>query len=219
MPLSEAVRRLDRSGRLPASVAAVTFDDGFASVLEHALPSLRRHGVPATVFVVARTVAEPAGSIDWIDGTVPSSVRTLSPDEVLALRDAGLEIGSHGFSHRPLIELGDADCRDELRRSREVLEALIGRPVRFLAYPRGGHDQRVRRAAERAGFTHAFALPVTRERAGRYSIPRVGIYRANRLPAVVLKSQRWYLAVRTSALWRRGPGPRPQGASASTATC
>src|SRR5213080_264845 len=49
--LGEAVSRLTAGGRLPARTAALTFDDGFASVFDHALPALLRHGLAATVFV------------------------------------------------------------------------------------------------------------------------------------------------------------------------
>jgi peptidoglycan/xylan/chitin deacetylase (PgdA/CDA1 family) len=50
LPLLEAVARL-RAGTLPARAVCVTFDDGYANNCEVALPILKEHGVPATVFV------------------------------------------------------------------------------------------------------------------------------------------------------------------------
>jgi peptidoglycan/xylan/chitin deacetylase (PgdA/CDA1 family) len=50
LPLLEAVARL-RAGTLPARAICVTFDDGYANNCEVALPILKQHGVPATVFV------------------------------------------------------------------------------------------------------------------------------------------------------------------------
>ena len=38
-------------GRVPARAALLTFDDGWAGVFRHALPVLRRLGLPATVFL------------------------------------------------------------------------------------------------------------------------------------------------------------------------
>ena len=40
-------------------VAAVTFDDGYADVYEHAYPVLQRKGIPAAVFVVTDLVGQP----------------------------------------------------------------------------------------------------------------------------------------------------------------
>ncbi|HEY6362989.1 MAG TPA: polysaccharide deacetylase family protein, partial [Vicinamibacterales bacterium] len=40
-------------------VAAVTFDDGYRDVYEHAYPILRRKGIPAAVFVVTDLVGRP----------------------------------------------------------------------------------------------------------------------------------------------------------------
>jgi peptidoglycan/xylan/chitin deacetylase (PgdA/CDA1 family) len=177
---------------------ALTFDDGFTSVLHHAVPVLARTGMPATMFVVAGTLANGGRPVDWLDrppaaGPPP----TLDRDQLLELRDAGVRIGSHGASHADLTGLDDDACERDLRDSREILEDVLREPVPFLAYPRGRHDPRVRRLAERAGYTHAFALPDRREPAGRYSWPRVGVYGSNGVGTLRIKTNPGYLSVRS----------------------
>jgi peptidoglycan/xylan/chitin deacetylase (PgdA/CDA1 family) len=49
--MSEAADVLTRRTESNRDVAAITFDDGYADILDHALPVLRERGAPATVYV------------------------------------------------------------------------------------------------------------------------------------------------------------------------
>ena len=62
VPLDEVPLRLRRPGR---PFAAITFDDGYRDTAEHALPVLRRHRAPFTVFVTTR-FADGAGGLWWL---------------------------------------------------------------------------------------------------------------------------------------------------------
>jgi peptidoglycan/xylan/chitin deacetylase (PgdA/CDA1 family) len=74
VPLEEFVGRVARGESL-RGVAAVTFDDGYAGVFDHAWPVLRALSIPATVFVVAEA---PARAEDfWWDH--PEVLRAYSP--------------------------------------------------------------------------------------------------------------------------------------------
>lgn len=212
LDLPDAVARLDGSSRMPRGTAAITFDDGFASVYEHAWPVLRDHGLPATVFLVARTLAPGGHGVDWVDDPPAHDLTTLTREQVLEMLEAGIGFGSHSQAHHVLPLIDDTQLGEDLRSSRELLEDLLGRPVPYLAYPRGRHDARVRAAARRAGYSHAFALPETAEPTGPQAIPRVGIYRHNELRTVRAKLSRWYLPTRTSPVippLYRALGKRP----------
>jgi len=74
VPLDELVRRLVR-GKSLRGVAAITFDDGYAGVFEHAWPLLRQLGLAATVFIVADAPGRPDGF--WWDD--PDVLRMYSP--------------------------------------------------------------------------------------------------------------------------------------------
>jgi len=56
-----------REGRrsLPARAVMVTFDDAYEDFAEHAWPTLRRHGVPVTMFVPTAYPGEPARVFWW----------------------------------------------------------------------------------------------------------------------------------------------------------
>ena len=58
VPLSRVAAHYAGREELPPRAACVTIDDGFADAYEVALPLLRRHGAPATLFVIT----------DFLDG-------------------------------------------------------------------------------------------------------------------------------------------------------
>src|SRR5438046_453919 len=60
MPLRELVRA-PRHNRIPPGAIAVTFDDGYADVLEQATPVLQRFEIPATAFIVSGYVGAQKG--------------------------------------------------------------------------------------------------------------------------------------------------------------
>jgi len=214
VPLAAAVGHFDRSGRPPHDAVAITFDDGLSGVYEHAFPVLRRHALPATVFVVAETLTPAGRAVDWVDTPPPFPMRTVTLDQLLEMQADGVTVGSHSYAHHDLTALSEREAEADLRQSRELLEDLLHRPVPYVAYPRGQHDAGVRRAAEKAGFTHAFTLPEGPETVEPHAIPRVGVYPGNGPAALLLKTRPWYLGVRTSKsypwlrrLARRGRAP------------
>jgi peptidoglycan/xylan/chitin deacetylase (PgdA/CDA1 family) len=202
IPLEQAVTRLDSAGRLPGGVAALTFDDGFRGLYEHALPVLSRYRLPATVFLVAQTLTAAGQRVDWVDTPPDHPLETLTLGQVRAMQAAGVTFASHSWAHADLTLLDHEDCVRDLRESRELLESLLGHPVRQLAYPRGRHDPGVRAAAREAGYTHAFALPEGREHVDAYAVPRVGIYHGNGVGRLRVKAARPYLRLRTGHGYR-----------------
>jgi peptidoglycan/xylan/chitin deacetylase (PgdA/CDA1 family) len=198
--VSEAIGRLNPLARLPRGQVVITFDDGFSGLYEHALPLLECHGLPAIVFLVAETLTPGGRPLDWTS-TRPEQARTLSRDEILVMQEAGMTFGSHSYSHRDLTTLSGQQCERDLRASRDLLEDVVGRPVRFLAYPFGHHDAKVRAAAERAGFSHAFGLPEGREPTGRFAVPRVVVVPGNGITSLRLKTSSWYLRGRANPVF------------------
>ncbi|MGJ9418457.1 polysaccharide deacetylase family protein [Massilia sp. CMS3.1] len=86
MPLHDALRALDE-GRLPPRTVCITFDDGYRSVHDLALPILRKFKLPATVFVTSGFIGSNAGNM-WNDRII-HAVQSL-PAGTLDLTDVGL---------------------------------------------------------------------------------------------------------------------------------
>jgi len=145
--------------------------------------------VPATIFVCPR-FAEAGAPL-----TVPElaleprdELLTMSWEQIQELAARGVGVESHSLSHRHLPELADEELDRELRDARAALEERLRRRCRFLAYPFGDQDERVRRAAARAGYEAAFAVEGTRGE--RFALPRVALYRGEGALRVALKTVR-----------------------------
>jgi peptidoglycan/xylan/chitin deacetylase (PgdA/CDA1 family) len=183
----------------------VTFDDALGSVA-NALPALERHRVPATVF--ACTSYANGGAVVDVPELAreaeahPDELTTMDWEGLAELAERGVEIGSHTKTHPHLSALGDRELRDELVESREELEEAVGRPCRFLAFPYGEHDERVRTFARAAGYEAAFALPGRSKPWDAFAIPRVGIWRHTNLVRATVKTSRLSWPVEARRGWR-----------------
>jgi peptidoglycan/xylan/chitin deacetylase (PgdA/CDA1 family) len=141
-------------------VVAVTFDDAFQSVADHALPVLARHRIPATVFA-------PTGYLGTAPKWIPPAARTsggarvMSPDALASLDARWVKVGSHTVTHPHLAELPPHIVHSELATSKTHLERIQGTPVRMLSLPYGSCSSHVLEEARTAGYNRVFAnVPV-----------------------------------------------------------
>lgn len=120
--------------------AHITFDDGYADNCTHALPYLIANGVPATYFVSSRNILEGRPLPHDVELGTPTPVNT--PQQIVAMAKAGIEIGAHTRHHADLNKIDDeATLYDEIAGSKHDLEALTNRPVRYFAFPYGTAKQ------------------------------------------------------------------------------
>lgn len=136
---------------------AVTFDDGFQTVFDHALPIMRRFEIPATLFL-------PAGSLGELPGWVKfENDRDARRSNLVKGRDLGgldfrlVKVGSHSVSHPHLNRLSGKALEKELTRSKQILEELTGGPITMLSLPFGSYNQEVIDKARESGYALVFA--------------------------------------------------------------
>lgn len=118
----------------------ITFDDGYENNYTKALPILQKYNYPATIFVVTGSV----GATNY-----------LSPQQIMALSNAGIEIGSHTDRHLPLATLSLEEVERELIVSKQYLEYLTLKTVKYLAYPNGSYNDKISNILKKTGYEGA----------------------------------------------------------------
>ncbi|MET7284467.1 polysaccharide deacetylase family protein [Streptomyces sp. NPDC005573] len=162
-------------------LVGLTFDDGYADFLSHALPLLARWGCTATLFVLP-------GRLGGVNAWDPLGPRKplLTADGIRHAARAGVEIGSHGLTHVDLTRADDTVLHAETAGSRALLEELTGSPVAGFCYPYGTVDQRAVDAVRRAGYTYACAIAPA-GLTGPHALPRVYVGQDDTAPRLFLK--------------------------------
>jgi sugar transferase (PEP-CTERM/EpsH1 system associated) len=119
----------------------IVFDDGWKSNYEIAYPVLRKYGLTATFFITIENIGRPE-MITW--------------EELKEMADNGMIIGSHNMTHRPPIEFSDEELNYEMRESKSILEARLGRRVDYFSAPTGFYDERIALFAKNIGYKGAY---------------------------------------------------------------
>lgn len=135
--LAQLVGFLEGREALPRRSVVITIDDGYESVHRVALPLLRRHRFPATLFVYTDFIGA-GGALSWA--------------QLHELVASGLvDVQAHSKSHRNLLDrpAGEGEGRyrqlleAEARVPRELLEKRLPVAVRHFAYPYGDANELV----------------------------------------------------------------------------
>ena len=106
--------------------ALITFDDGLADVYNVAYPQLKKRNIPFTIFIVT----------DFLDTNgylTTAQLKELAGDPLVT-------VGSHGLSHGVLKDMPVQRQLNEILKSKELLESLLNRPVKYFAYSHGQYD-------------------------------------------------------------------------------
>lgn len=145
-----AVHRLTGHS-LPKRPVVLTFDDGYSDFVSAVLPVLHAHGFSSTLYVPTGYIGSTAG---FLRNCGEEHRRLLSWRELRDLATGGVEVGSHSHTHPQLDRVPPAVVRDEIHRSKCLLEDKLGQEVAGFCYPFGYWNRAVRSAVAAAGFRY-----------------------------------------------------------------
>lgn len=142
-----------KAAPLPACAVAITADDGHASVYSDMFPLIMRYRVPVTLFIYPSAISNAKYAMTW--------------QQLREMQDSGLvDIQSHTYWHpnfrnekkRLSKDVYEKFVRQQLSKSKEVLEQRLGAHVDMLAWPFGIHDAELMDKARQLGYIAGFTL-------------------------------------------------------------
>jgi peptidoglycan/xylan/chitin deacetylase (PgdA/CDA1 family) len=149
--LAAFLRGLTAPYSLPERAALLTFDDGYRSIFDVALPWLVRFGYPAVLFVPTGYI----GGRNNFDSHREPEEEICGWDDLRELERWEVSVQSHGISHRAFSELDLAEQAKELNRSKLELEAGLEKSVEVFSYPYGDggtYPRALREVMHRIGY-------------------------------------------------------------------
>ncbi|WP_419189043.1 polysaccharide deacetylase family protein [Stieleria marina] len=164
--LDEVQRRV-RVNESQRPTITFTFDDGYAENCEFALPLLVEKKMPTVYFVTVNCIRQQESFPHDCESGVSLAVNTVS--QIREFSDLGIEIGLHTRSHVDFANVHSAaEIHSEIIDAKIELEQIIGRKVRYFAFPFGMPAQLTQAAIETvyeaglSGFCSAY---------GAYNLP------------------------------------------------
>jgi len=139
--LPEAVEFLHQRLPFPERSLVLTFDDGYQTIYDVALPTLQRYGMSATVFITVgkKRTARASGQLPPL-----GQHSMLSWEMIREMRRHAIIFGAHTLTHPDLTRLPFEQAKSEIVDSKAMLEDVLSAPVTCFAYPYGRYNHPLR---------------------------------------------------------------------------
>lgn len=144
------VQELSSAGSTNA--LAISFDDAHSNITS-ALDFLISQGISSTIYIITSFTKE-------------DNPLYLSKNQLKDYLSTGLvELGAHGYSHKPLANLTSDEVDMELKESFLFLQNEFGLSKIGMAYPHGSFNLKVLEQTKNAGFAYAAtSIPLGNEK-------------------------------------------------------
>jgi len=142
----ELVRSIKDKKSLKRNKVVITFDDGYKDNFQYAYPVLKKHGFPATIFLIS----------DFAGKTLSNGKEFLNWDQMVLMSKDGISFGGHTKTHFYLGVVKDERAAfEQIAGSKKAIEEKIGMPVDYFCYPSGGFNEKTKELVAKAGYKGA----------------------------------------------------------------
>lgn len=145
--IEQAAQWIDEGANIPRKTVVITFDDGYANVLENAHAKLKEYKFPYAVFVNPDLLeAHPSAYMSW------EQLKTIDAE--------GATIVNHGQTHDHLIrrQENESEAQWQARMKYDVVSAQqaideqLGEQPKYFAYPYGEYGPELEALLSEWGF-------------------------------------------------------------------
>lgn len=172
LPLTDIVNAIVEGEPLPRDAVAITFDDGYANILENAHPILKKLNFSYTVFINPDDIGVAPQQLTW--------------EEVKRMQSEGVIFANHTLDHLHMLndEFTDENWLERVFENVEAAEKKIdselGVSLKYLAYPFGEYNLALAAKLEENGYVgfgqHSGAVGETSNLLALPRFPAAGPY-------------------------------------------
>jgi len=127
----------------------ITFDDGYKNFITNAFPILKKHRIPATVFLVFDLLGKKANWNNCI-----KHLEIMDKEDIKLIKKNGISLGGHTLKHTDLTSLDTRQLHEQLIKSKKALKNF-GENYLTYSYPWGRYSNKVINVIKNQGFACA----------------------------------------------------------------
>jgi peptidoglycan/xylan/chitin deacetylase (PgdA/CDA1 family) len=144
---------------LPEKPVMITYDDTDLEQFTIGKTEMDKYGFKGVYFIMTISIGRP---------------RYMSKEQIKQLADEGHTIASHTWDHHNVKNYQGDDWDNQLLKSKNTIEAITGKPVKYFAYPFGLWKPEAFPELEKRGYKAAYILSTSRDStAPLYTIRRM----------------------------------------------
>lgn len=140
----------------------IAFDDGYHDAYTNAFPILKKYKLSGMFYIITGKVGT-SDHLTW--------------DMIKEMNAGGMHFGSHTARHLNLTGTTDKVLTDELKTSKEKLEAQLNTSITDFCYPTGKYDDRVIFELKKTGYKTGITTQngTADEKSDLYKLPRIRV--------------------------------------------